>query len=63
MKLIDKILVAGTGVGAVVIAVDYLKKRGEPQIELYGCPYCHIEHQMTQEEFSIHFVQMKKQYG
>ena len=62
MKLIDKVLIAATGIGAVALAVDYVRKRGEPQIEVYQCPYCHVEHKMTQMDFSIHFVQMKKQY-
>ena len=63
MKLIDKILIGATGIGAVAMGVDYMKHRNEPRPSIYMCPYCKQPHEMNQEQFSFHIVDMRRQYG
>jgi hypothetical protein len=60
MKIIDKILVGLSGVGAVVIAADYLRKRGEPKVEVYACPYCRQSFEATYLEFAKHIADERR---
>lgn len=62
MKLIDKVLIGITGVGAVALTAQHIRNRNsEPSV--YMCPWCKGEHQMTDMEFAVHVVDMRRQYG
>lgn len=63
MKIVDKILLAATGLGIVFVGADYVKNRNKPDplVPMY-CPGCRDYIQANQDTFSVHYA-MQHMHG
>lgn len=57
---VDKLLLAATGFGALMLGLDYLRNRGAETAMVFNCPYCREPHQMTQSEFAVHVAHARR---
>jgi hypothetical protein len=55
----DKLLLAATGFGLIMVAAGLLRNRGTHE-GIYYCPYCKTQYNMTDTEFAVHVTQERR---
>jgi hypothetical protein len=60
-SVVDKLILAATGIGLVFLGVDAIRNRRQAESEdQYYCPYCHTLYPMSSDDFAVHVTQERR---